>query len=374
MARLTQTTETIVQGIINHFDGKTELVTSDIKEFCSAVGYSFPTINNRLKDYKVGRGKFCFSTPEVAEVAEQLEQTYTQSLVPEVDPLYVQFGNYKDIKSVIKSGIFFPLFITGLSGNGKTHSVEQVCASLGRDLVRVNVTIESDQDDFIGGFRLVNGDTVFHEGPVIEAMRRGAILLLDEIDLASNKILCLQSILEGKGYFVKKTNEMVYPAPGFNIVATANTKGRGSDTGKFIGANVLNEAFLERFSVTFEQEYPTPAIESKILTRNFLSLGVTDCVTMVENLTTWADIIRKTYADGGIEDVISTRRLINIVRSYVIFGSIGRAIELCVNRFDDDTKDVFLELYYKVSGDNNEDKAYEEDATGATASPDVPAM
>ena len=374
MARLTQTTETIVQGIINHFDGKTELVTSDIKEFCSAVGYSFPTINNRLKDYKVGRGKFCFSTPEVAEVAEQLEQTYTQSLVPEVDPLYVQFGNYKDIKSVIKSGIFFPLFITGLSGNGKTHSVEQVCASLGRDLVRVNVTIETDTDDLVGGFRLVNGDTVFHEGPVIEAMRRGAILLLDEIDLASNKILCLQSILEGKGYFVKKTNEMVYPAPGFNIVATANTKGRGSDTGKFIGANVLNEAFLERFSVTFEQEYPTPAIESKILTRNFLSLGVTDCVTMVENLTTWADIIRKTYADGGIEDVISTRRLINIVRSYVIFGSIGRAIELCVNRFDDDTKDVFLELYYKVSGDNNEDKAYEEDATGATASPDVPAM
>lgn len=374
MARLTQTTETIVQGIINHFDGKTELVTSDIKEFCSAVGYSFPTINNRLKDYKVGRGKFCFSTPEVAEVAEQLEQTYTQSLVPEVDPLYVQFGNYKDIKSVIKSGIFFPLFITGLSGNGKTHSVEQVCASLGRDLVRVNVTIETDTDDLVGGFRLVNGDTVFHEGPVIEAMRRGAILLLDEIDLASNKILCLQSILEGKGYFVKKTNEMVYPAPGFNIVATANTKGRGSDTGKFIGANVLNEAFLERFSVTFEQEYPTPAIESKILTRNFLSLGVTDCVTMVENLTTWADIIRKTYADGGIEDVISTRRLINIVRSYVIFGSIGRAIELCVNRFDDDTKDVFLELYSKVSGDNNEDKAYEEDATGATASPDVPAM
>ena len=374
MARLTQTTETIVQGIINHFDGKTELVTNDIKEFCSAVGYSFPTINNRLKDYKVGRGKFCFSTPEVAEVAEQLEQTYTQSLVPEVDPLYVQFGNYKDIKSVIKSGIFFPLFITGLSGNGKTHSVEQVCASLGRDLVRVNVTIETDTDDLVGGFRLVNGDTVFHEGPVIEAMRRGAILLLDEIDLASNKILCLQSILEGKGYFVKKTNEMIYPAPGFNIVATANTKGRGSDTGKFIGANVLNEAFLERFSVTFEQEYPTPAIESKILTRNFLSLGVTDCVTMVENLTTWADIIRKTYADGGIEDVISTRRLINIVRSYVIFGSIGRAIELCVNRFDDDTKDVFLELYYKVSGDNNEDKAYEEDATGATASPDVPAM
>ena len=267
MARLTQTTENIVQGIINHFDGRTELVTSDIKEFCSAVGYSFPTINNRLKDYKVGRGKFQFSTPEVAEVAEQLEQTYTQSLVPEVDPLYVQFGNYKDIKSVIKSGIFFPLFITGLSGNGKTHSVEQVCASLGRDLVRVNVTIETDTDDLVGGFRLVNGDTVFHEGPVIEAMRRGAILLLDEIDLASNKILCLQSILEGKGYFVKKTNEMVYPAPGFNIVATANTKGRGSDTGKFIGANVLNEAFLERFSVTFEQEYPTPAIESKILTR-----------------------------------------------------------------------------------------------------------
>ena len=270
--------------------------------------------------------------------------------MPEKDDLYVPFGNYKDLTTIIKSGIFYPVYIQGLSGNGKTASVEQVCAKLGRELIRVNFTVETDESDLIGGFRLVDGNTVFQYGPVVDALKRGAVLLLDEVDLASNKVLCLQSILEGKGLYLKKTGEFVQPAPGFNIVACANTKGRGCDTGKFIGANVQNEAFLDRFAVTFEQSYPTPAIESKILTRNFVALGCNECLANVQNLTTWADIIRKTYEDGGVDDVITTRRLVNIARAFVIWGDMKKALELCTNRFDDDTKTVFIELYQKVAG------------------------
>ena len=366
MAKRLPPTEVIINDIVDFYNGCTDITTAGLRAFCDDTDYKFVSINARLKPYKSGRGRFNLST---AKAAAQLEETFSQpavepsggsvktesreflSLIPEEDELYVPFGNYKDVKQIIKSRLFYPLFITGLSGNGKTHSVEQSCAQLKRDLVRVNITIETDQDDLIGGFRLVNGETVWHDGPVVEAMRRGAVLLLDEIDLASNKILCLQSILEGKGYYIKKTGQWVHPAPGFNIIATANTKGRGCDSGKFIGTNVLNEAFLERFAVTFEQQYPTPAIEAKILTRNFVALGHNECLTLVENLTAWADIIRKTYADGGIEDVISTRRLINIARAIVIWGDTNKAIELCTNRFDDDTKSVFVELYQKVSGD-----------------------
>jgi len=348
MARLTATTNSIVQGIITHFNGKTEVTTADIKEYCSSVGFSFPTINNRLKSYKSGRGRFNL-TP--AEVVTQLEETLnTDTLVPPKDELFVPFGNYSDVKKIIQSRIFYPSFITGLSGNGKTHSVEQACASLNREMIRVNITIETDEDDLIGGFRLLNGETVWHDGPVVEALKRGAVLLLDEVDLASNKIMCLQSLLEGNGVYLKKINQYVKPAPGFNVVATANTKGKGCDNGKFIGTNVLNEAFLERFAVTFEQEYPTPSVESKILVRNFESLGCTECMDHVQNLVTWAEIIRKTYDDGGIEDVITTRRLIAIARAFVIWGSIEKAIELCTNRFDSDTSKVFLDLYQKVSG------------------------
>ena len=366
MPRLAITTDTLVEGIIKFNDGEANVTTADIRAFCISAGYSFPTINNRLKKggYQTGRGKFNLKAAEVVETlesavaapsAEPVGEVKTivkeyQSLVPIADELFVPFGNYADVKSVIKSKIFYPVFITGLSGNGKTHSVEQACAALKRDLVRVNVTIETDEDDLIGGFRLVNGETVWHDGPVVEALKRGAILLLDEVDLASNKIMCLQSLLEGKGVYLKKTNTYVKPAPGFNVIATANTKGRGCDSGKFIGTNVLNEAFLERFAVTFEQSYPTPAIESKILTRNFVALGCNECVAMVEDLVTWADIIRKTYADGGVEDVISTRRLINIARAFVIWGKMEKALELCTNRFDDDTKSVFVELFEKVSG------------------------
>ena len=244
------------------------------------------------------------------------------------------------------------------SGNGKTFSVEQACAALNRELIRVNITIETDEDDLIGGFRLVNGETVWHNGPVIEALERGAVLLLDEVDLASNKILCLQSVLEGKGVFLKKTGRYVKPAIGFNVIATANTKGKGSDDGRFIGTNVLNEAFLERFALTFEQEYPTPATETKILQKAAGNLGVLD-EEFCTNLANWADIIRRTFKDGGIDEVISTRRLVHIIRAFAIWQNRMKAIKVCVNRFDDETKQSFIELYDKIDADVNTE---EEDA------------
>ena len=273
-----------------------------------------------------------------------------QNLIPRKDDTFVQFGNFSDIKKIIQSNLFYPTFITGLSGNGKTLSVEQACAQTKRELIRVNITIETDEDDLIGGFRLVNGATVWHNGPVIEALERGAVLLLDEIDLASNKILCLQSILEGKGVFLKKIGRRVDPASGFNVIATANTKGKGSDDGRFIGTNVLNEAFLERFPVTFEQEYPTPSNEVKILLGVAASVGKHD-EDFCRRLVDWADIIRKTFYDGGIEEIISTRRLVHIIHAYSIFGKKEKAIQVCVNRFDDETKQAFLELYDKVDAD-----------------------
>ena len=312
---------------------------------------SYATMKKRLKAYKTGIGKWNLT---VQEVREQLEKTATpvikESLVPSKDANYVPFGNYADVKKIIQSKIFYPAFITGMSGNGKTFGVEQACAALGRELIRVNITVETDEDDLIGGFRLVNGETVWHNGPVIEALERGAILLLDEIDLASNKILCLQSVLEGNGIFLKKIGRFVRPANGFNIFATANTKGKGSDDGRFIGTNVLNEAFLERFPVTFEQDYPSPSVETKILDKIAITLGVKD-TKFIKKLVDWADIIRKTFYDGGVEDIISTRRLIHIVRAYSIFGDKLKAIKMCLNRFDEETKQSFLELYDKVDAD-----------------------
>ena len=322
--------------------------SAEIKAFCQMNDFNYQTITNKLTDYKVGRGKWNLT------VKEKLEQSFQapaalpaieQNLTPQKDDSFVQFGNFGDVKKIIKSRLFYPTFITGLSGNGKTFSVEQACAQLGRELIRVNITVETDEDDLIGGFRLVNGETVWHNGPVIEALQRGAVLLLDEIDLASNKILCLQSILEGKGVFLKKIGKFVAPAEGFQVFATANTKGKGSEDGRFIGTNVLNEAFLERFPVTFEQEYPSPAVEQKIL--NKLCSDADFC----KRLADWADIIRKTFYDGGIEEIISTRRLVHIVKAYNIFGDKAKAIQVCVNRFDDETKQAFLELYDKVDAD-----------------------
>jgi len=273
---------------------------------------------------------------------------FTQNLVPAKDPLFVPFGNFSTLKNVIKSNMFYPVFITGMSGNGKTFSVDQACAQLKRESIRVNFTIETDEDDLIGGFRLVNGETRFFKGPVIKAMERGAVLLLDEIDLGNPaKIMCLQSILEGKGYFIKKTGEFVTPAAGFTVVATGNTKGKGSDDGRFIGTNVLNEAFLERFPVTFEQEYPTVAIEKKILSAVFVDLAIQDD-EFVSKLVDWADIIRKTFYDGGIDEIISTRRLVHIAKAFKIFDDRIKSIDMCINRFDEDTKASFRDLYAKL--------------------------
>jgi hypothetical protein len=334
-----------------------EITTGDLRGFCASRSLNYQTVCRHLENYKVGRGRWNLEvTPTVVNKMEQAYQApaalpaVEQNLIPEKDDTFVKFGNFADIKKIIQSLLFYPTFITGLSGNGKTFSVEQACAQLKRELIRVNITIETDEDDLIGGFRLVDGNTAWHNGPVIEALERGAILLLDEIDLASNKILCLQSILEGKGVFLKKIGRWVKPAAGFNVFATANTKGKGSDDGRFIGTNVLNEAFLERFPVTFEQSYPAPATEQKILEGIALDLGVEDR-DFCKRLVDWADIIRKTFYDGGIEEIISTRRLTHIIRAYSIFQDKAKAIQVCVNRFDDETKQSFLELYDKVDAD-----------------------
>jgi hypothetical protein len=334
-----------------------ELSAGDIRGYCASRNMNYQTVTRRLEQFKTSRGRWNLEvTPTVVGKMEQAYQSpaalpaVEQNLIPDKDDTFVKFGNFNDIKKIIQSGIFYPTFITGLSGNGKTFSVEQVCAQLKRELIRVNITVETDEDDLIGGFRLVNGETVWHNGPVIEALQRGAVLLLDEIDLASNKILCLQSILEGKGVFLKKIGKFIKPTNGFNVVATANTKGKGSDDGRFIGTNVLNEAFLERFPVTFEQSYPAPATEQKILEGVALDLGVEDR-DFCKRLVDWADIIRKTFYDGGIEEIISTRRLVHIIRAYSIFQDKGKSIQVCVNRFDDETKQSFLELYDKVDAD-----------------------
>ena len=313
---------------------------------------SVATVKKRLKQYKKGIGKWDLT---LTEKKETLEKSYKATpvqdrLIPTKDNNFVPFGNFSDLKKIIKSKVFYPAFITGLSGNGKTMGVEQACAALNRELIRVNITIETDEDDLIGGFRLVDGNTVWHNGPVIEALERGAVLLLDEIDLASNKILCLQSILEGSGVFLKKIGRYVKPAKGFTVIATANTKGKGSDDGRFIGTNVLNEAFLERFPLTFEQEYPTPAIETKMLNNYCKELDACDD-KYIANLVTWADMIRRTFREGGVDEDISTRRLVHIIRAYAIFSDRAKAIKVCLNRFDDETKQSFLDLYDKIDGE-----------------------
>ena len=343
--------ESLITSLRDLYGNK--LTAAHIKAYCAQHDVTYQTVTKYLAKFKTTKGKWNLT---VRQKKANLEANFAapavvppieQNLIPEVDPNFVKFGNFPDVKKIIQSKEFYPCFITGLSGNGKTLGVEQACAQLKREVVRVNITIETDEDDLIGGFRLVNGSTVWHNGPVIEALERGAILLLDEIDLASNKILCLQSILEGNGVFLKKIGRFVRPARGFNVFATANTKGKGSDDGRFIGTNVLNEAFLERFPVTFEQSYPSVKTEEKIL--NLLCDDKDFCKRLVD----WGDIIRKTFYDGGVEEVISTRRLVHIVKAYSIWKNKEKAIEVCVNRFDDETKQAFLDLYDKVDADVN---------------------
>ena len=292
------------------------------------------------------------TTVDTVNQAAYVVSSLTGDIVPAKDNVFVPWGYFKDIKSIVQSKQFYPIFITGLSGNGKTMNVSQACAQTKRECIRVNITIETDEDDLLGGYRLQEGQTVWQNGPVIEAMERGALLLLDEIDLASNKIMCLQPILEGNGVFLKKINKFIKPAPGFNVIATANTKGQGSNDGKFIGTNILNEAFLERFPITVEQSYPTNKIENKILDNVFATKKLTrkSDEKFATDLVTWADIIRKTYYEGGVDEIISTRRLVHIVEAFAIFKNKMKAIEMCTNRFDLDTKTSFLDLYTKVDG------------------------
>ena len=362
-----------------HFEALTkkygkELDADMVKEYvANNPDVSYQTVTKYLNKWKISRGKWNIKTPKkqdaIPTATFQVQQPQStkltktekveQNLIPAKDNTFIPFGNFPALKKVIASREFYPTFITGMSGNGKTFGVEQACSQLNRELIRVNITVETDEDDLIGGFRLVNGQTVWHNGAVVEALERGAILLLDEIDLASNKILCLQPILEGKGLFLKKIGEYIKPAKGFNVIATANTKGKGSDDGRFIGTNVLNEAFLERFPITFEQEYPTVAVEKRIMTRLCEEIGIPltgDHKGFIEYLCDWSDIVRRTFNDGGVDEIISTRRLVHIMRAYQIFGDKMVAMKMGLNRFDDETKESFMQLYTKLDEHINNDE------------------
>ena len=371
MTTLNNEQKNLVEGLFKHYK-KDELTRSEINQYVDDNGIKNPSWL-KSNTYKIGRGVYRLPvngdiSPVVSEPVSTKTETapetntvnqaayvvssLTGNIVPTKDPVFVPWGHFKDIKSIVTSKQFYPIFITGLSGNGKTMNVQQACAASKRECIRVNITIETDEDDLLGGYRLQDGQTVWQNGPVIEAMERGAILLLDEIDLASNKIMCLQPILEGNGVFIKKINKFVKPAPGFNVIATANTKGQGSEDGKFIGTNILNEAFLERFPITIEQSYPSNKNEIKMLENVMTQKGLTKDIDkkFADNLITWADIIRKTFYEGGVDEIISTRRLVHIVDAYAIFKDKMKSIQMCTNRFDNDTKTSFIDLYTKIDG------------------------
>ena len=377
---------TFVENLRQLVDGNNCVRRKDIVNVASAAGLVVQ--QNKLDIYKVDKGLYdltemfagtaaSFTRPERGtspsvrptklEVVKPVQTSVSdispkvvtmaklimdiQNLVPAKDDTYVAFGFHKDLKTILSAGIFYPVFISGLSGNGKTTMIEQVCAQLKRESIRVNISIETDEDDLIGGNTLVDGNVVYREGPVLTAMKRGAVLILDEVDRGSNKLMCLQAILEGKSYFNKKTGETTTPAHGFTIVATANTKGRGSDDGKFISAQLLDEAFLERFAITVEQEYPTMAVEKRIVLNKMERAGCVDD-DFASHLVTWSDVIRKTYFEGGIDELVSTRRLEHIVNAFAVFKDKTKAITLCTNRFDADTKQAFIDLYSKVDPSN----------------------
>ena len=374
MTTLNNIQKEVVEALHAHY-GKSEISRSEINKFVKENGFKNPSWL-KSSTYKIGRGMYQLpidgvdikvpqttdskvtQKTETAPVTETVNQaafivsSLTGNIVPVKDPVFVPWGHYKDIKQIVSSKQFYPIFITGLSGNGKTMNVQQACAQTKRECIRVNITIETDEDDLLGGYRLQDGQTVWQNGPVIEAMERGALLLLDEIDLASNKVMCLQPILEGNGVFLKKINKFIAPVEGFNVIATANTKGQGSEDGKFIGTNILNEAFLERFPITVEQSYPTNKIENKILANVLVKRNLTTQKDekFANNLVTWADVIRKTFYEGGVDEIISTRRLVHIIEAFAIFKDKMKAIELCTNRFDTDTKTSFADLYTKIDG------------------------
>jgi MoxR-like ATPase len=341
------------------------LSRDQINDIVEETGLSFPFWLTTKSEYRAGRGQYEVPTfgpapvevesPELATVDLSAQvmvlrqpklQDESDTSIPVKYPDYVPFGFFKDLRNIVKSSMFYPVFVTGLSGNGKTLMVEQVCAELQRECIRVNISIETDESDLLGGPTLVNGNVVNRDGPVITAMKRGAILLIDEVDRGSNKLMCLQGILEGKPYYNKKSGELVHPANGFNIVATANTKGRGSDEGKYL-SQILDDAFLERFPITVEQEYPDAKTETKILTPLIKDEDFVKCLVM------WAEVVRKSFDEDATDEVISTRRLVHIAKAYEIFGDRMKAIKLCVNRFDDETKTAFLDLYTKVDAKIN---------------------
>lgn len=355
----------IISVLSEKYPDQVQFRRKQIDDVAVELGFGFKGAAELIGDeFKVSRGLYDLtrvikksteplpqkpvaSTP-VMKLSAAISSTINEdSYVPSQDETYVPWGAYSDVAQIIKAKTFYPIYIAGLSGNGKTMMVEQACASLGREYIRVQISPETDEDDLIGGFRLLNGDTVFAKGPVIKAMERGAILLVDEIDRATNKIMCLQGVLEGKPVLIKKTGEVIHPSPGFNVIATANTKGKGSDDGRFVAATIIDEAFLERFVATIEQPYATFATEKKIVLRHMEKFGRRD-EDFAEKLCTWAEVIRKTFADDGVDEVISTRRLCHIAHSYKIFEDRLKAVQMCISRFDLDTKTAFLDLYTKI--------------------------
>ena len=356
-------TKRILAEIATKFPGQTDFRRAIIEDVAKSMGFTakdfYPllTPENRVK---IGTYSLDGFLPEAAPVAtmDQVPATAAQmqsitsdeKTYARVDPTFVPWGSFKDVTQIIKSQMFYPTYVSGLSGNGKTFMIEQACAKLGKEFIRVQINPETDEDDLLGGFRLINGETVFAKGPVLKAMESGAILLLDEIDRATNKIMCLQGILEGKPVLVKKTGETVTPKKGFNVFATANTKGKGSEDGRFTAASILDDAFLERFTISVDMLFPSVAIEKKILGKHMDKFDTQDD-EFVTKLVTWADIIRKTFYDDGVDELISTRRLCHIVQSYSLFGDRMKSIDLCISRFDEDTKIAFLDLYTKVDSD-----------------------
>ena len=370
---LKPSTEVILKELVKRYPDQTEFRKQQIVDVGQSFGYKgkdYGPIFDADNRVKIGTYDLAGlivplqreATPAVVASIPR-EAAQMQSIVNEektfatTDSTFVPWGNYHDIVKIIKSGMFYPTYISGLSGNGKTFMVEQACAKLGKEFIRVQINPETDEDDLLGGFRLINGETVFAKGPVLKAMENGAILLLDEIDRATNKIMCLQGLLEGKPVLVKKTGEVIKPADGFNVIATANTKGKGSDDGRFTAASIIDEAFLERFTVSVDQKFPSINIEKKILLKHMekyipsnatVDLADFTADELAQNLVTWADVIRRTFYDDGIDEVISTRRLCHIIQTYAIFGKVDKAIDLCISRFDEDTKAAFLDLYTKV--------------------------
>ena len=358
-----------IEKLMNDYPNQVHFSTSEIKKAAKDIGenprsaYTF--IKYRENCPQISRGVYDLTSlmPKSATPKKDAAMSYASTtavasvsndevFVPNFDDTFVAWGNFTELLKIVRSRMFYPTFVSGLSGNGKTFMIEQACAKLKREYVRVQISPETDEDDLIGGFRLIKGETVFQKGPVIKAMEAGAILMIDEIDRGTNKIMCLQGVLEGKPVLIKKTGQVIEPKEGFNIIATANTKGKGSEDGRYSAAGIIDDAFLERFTITLEQTFPTMPTEEKIVMKHMKKFEVMD-EEFAKLLVGWADAIRKTFYDEGIDEVISTRRLCHIVQTFSIFGKRDKAIALCVNRFDEDTKAAFIDLYEKVDATIN---------------------